>query len=254
MFRPRIIPVLLLKNLGLVKTVQFKNPRYIGDPINAVRLFNDMKVDELMFLDITAHAEGRCILPQFVSDVGDEAKMPFAVGGGISNLNQIEQILKAGAERVIINSAAVEKKGFIKSASDAFGSSTVAISIDVKKKFLGKQQVYIHGGKEATGLNPVAFAKQMQDEGAGELFITSIEKEGMMQGYDFELIKSISEAVTIPVIAHGGAGNYSHFATAIQESYASAVAAGSRFVYHGPRNAVLVNYPNSEELGGIFKS
>jgi imidazole glycerol-phosphate synthase subunit HisF len=238
----------------LVKTVQFKNSRYIGDPINAVRLFNDMKADELIFLDILAHSENRSISLDFIRTVGDEAKMPFAVGGGISSIHQIEQILKSGAERVIINSAAVEKKGFIEQAANAFGSSTIAVSMDVKKKFLGKTQVYIKGGKVATGLDPVSYAKQMESEGAGELFVTSIEKEGMMQGYDFELIKNISSAVSIPVIAHGGAGNYAHFNTAINDCYASAVAAGSRFVYHGPRNAVLINYPNEQELKTIFNS
>ncbi|MEX1189801.1 MAG: AglZ/HisF2 family acetamidino modification protein [Bacteroidia bacterium] len=252
MFRPRIIPVLLLKNLGLVKTIQFKNPRYIGDPINAVKLFNDMKADELVFLDIMAHAEGRPISADFVKAVGDEARMPFAAGGGISTISQIEQILKAGAERVVLNSAAAEKKGFVQEAAKAFGSSTIAVSIDVKKKFLGKQQVYIKGGKLATGLDPVSYAKQMESEGAGELFVTSIEMEGTMQGYDFELIKNISHAVTIPVIANGGAGNFDHFNKAVNECYASAVAAGSRFVYHGPRNAVLINYPNEQEIKSIF--
>ena len=254
MFRPRIIPVLLLKNQGLVKTVQFKNPRSIGDPINAVKLFNDMKADELVFLDILAHAENRCISTEFIKSVGDEAKMPFAAGGGISNLNQIEEILKAGAERVIINSAAATQKGFIEKAANAFGSSTIAVSLDVKKKFLGKIQVFIHGGKTSTGLDPVAYAMQMESEGAGELFVTGIEKEGMMQGYDFELIKNISKAVSIPVIANGGAGNYSDFKKAVDDCFASAVAAGSRFVYHGARNAVLINYPSENELKSIFNS
>ncbi|MEZ5173509.1 MAG: AglZ/HisF2 family acetamidino modification protein [Bacteroidia bacterium] len=252
MFRPRIIPVLLLKNQGLVKTIKFKNPRYIGDPINAVKLFNDMKADELIFLDITAHSENRCISPEFIKMVGDEARMPFAAGGGIKSIGQIEQILKAGAERVVINSAAAELKGFIKNAADCFGSSTIAVAIDVKKKFLGKNQVFIKGAKVATGNDPVAYAKQMESEGAGELFVTGVENEGTMLGYDFELIKNISSAVTIPVIAHGGAGKFEHFRTAVNECHASAVAAGSRFVFHGPRNAVLVNYPSAEELNSIF--
>lgn len=254
MFRPRIIPVLLLKKLGLIKTVQFKNPRYIGDPINAVRLFNDMKADELIFLDILAHAEGRCISSDFIKEVGDEAKMPFAAGGGITTLNQIEEVLKSGAERVVLNTVAAENPSFVGEATRNFGSSTIAVSIDIKKKFLGKQQVYSQGGKSATGRDPVEFAKLMEAEGAGELFITSIEKEGMMQGYDFELIKKMASAVKIPVVAHGGAGNYEHFKKAVQESHASAVAAGSRFVYHGPRNAVLVNYPNPQEIQNIFNA
>lgn len=252
MFRPRIIPVLLLKKLGLVKTVQFKNPRYIGDPINAVRLFNDMKADELIFLDILAHAEGRCISTHFIKEVGDEAKMPFAAGGGITTLNQIEDILKSGAERVVLNTVAAENPSFVGEATRNFGSSTIAVSIDVKKKFLGKQQVYIRGGKNATGYDPVDFAKIIESKGAGELFITSIEKEGLMHGYDYDLIGKIAEAVKIPVVAHGGAGNFDHFRKAVDLSHASAVAAGSRFVYHGPRNAVLVNYPQPQEKSEIF--
>lgn len=254
MFRPRVIPVLLLKNLGLVKSVQFKDYRYIGDPINAVKIFNDLRADELVFLDILASKEKRKILLDFVRNVGDEANMPFAVGGGISTIADIKEIINAGAEKVVINTQAVENPDFIRQAAEEFGSSTVAVSIDVKKKFLGKTQVYTHGGEKATGLDPVVFAQQMEDKGAGELIITSIEKEGKMEGYDLDLIRRVSEAVSIPVIANGGAGNLQHMKDAIRQSHASAVAAGSLFVYHGPRNAVLVNYPTASELQQLFQS
>jgi cyclase len=248
MFIPRVIPVLLLRNQGLVKTVSFDKARYIGDPINAVKLFNDLRADELVFLDILASSENRCIDPKFISLIGDEANMPFAAGGGIRTVYQIENIIKAGAEKVIINTAAHEVDGLVRNAAEHFGSSTIVVSIDVKKKFLGKKQVYTRAGTKATGLDPVTFAQKMEAEGAGELIITSIEHEGKMQGYDIELIKAISSAVSIPVVAHGGAGSLSHFSEAVKNAHASAVAAGSRFVYHGPRNAVLINYPSPEEI------
>jgi len=253
MFRPRVIPVLLLKNLGLVKSVRFKDYRYIGDPVNAVKIFNDLRADELVFLDILASKEKRKIHLDFVRNVGDEANMPFAVGGGISTIADIREIINAGAEKVVINTQAVEHPDFILRASEEFGSSTIVVSIDVRKKFLGKTQVYTFGGEKATGLDPVVFARLMEEKGAGELIITSIEKEGKMEGYDLDLIQRISEAVTIPVIANGGAGKPEHLKEAITTAHASAVAAGSLFVYHGPRNAVLVNYPTPTELHEMFQ-
>ncbi len=251
MFRPRVIPVLLLKGLGLVKSIKFKNYRYIGDPINAVKIFNDLKADELVFLDILASKEKRTISLDFVRKVGDEANMPFAVGGGIKTIQDIKEIINAGAEKVIINTYAVENPDFIKQASGIFGSSTIVVSIDVKKKFLGKKQVYIIGGSKSTGLNPTSFAKLMEEKGAGEIIINSIDKDGLMTGFDLSLIEDVSKAVNIPVVAAGGAGGIKDFKPAIN-AYASAVAAGSMFVYHGPRNAVLINYPNNSELKGLF--
>ncbi len=251
MFRPRVIPVLLLKNKGLVKSKRFSDYNYIGDPINAVKIFNDLKADELIVMDILATKEGRCIDLDFVRQLGDEANMPFAVGGGIQTISQIKAIINAGAEKVIINSFAVREPAFIQKAADEFGSSTIVVAIDVKKRFLGRQQVYSAGGTQASGLDPVSWAKQMEANGAGELMVTSIEHDGMMQGYDLPLIKAISAAVQIPVIASGGAGQLSDF-TAAREAHASALAAGAYFVYHGPRRAVLVNYPTSDELIKLF--
>jgi len=253
MYRPRVIPILLLKGQGLVKSVKFKDYRYIGDPINAVKIFNDLKADELVFLDILASKEKRTISLNFVRNVGDEANMPFAVGGGIRTIQQIKEIINAGAEKVVINTYAVENPEFIKQASDEFGSSTIVISIDVKKKLFGKKQVYTFAGSKSTGLNPIEFVKLMQEKGAGEIIINSIEKDGMMEGYDLDLIKEVSKAVEIPVIAAGGAGQLSDLTKAIKESFASAVAAGSMFVYHGPRRGVLVNYPDNKELIKIFR-
>tara|TARA_B100000315_G_C14506625_1_gene554921 strand:- start:104 stop:865 length:762 start_codon:yes stop_codon:yes gene_type:complete len=252
MFRPRVIPILLLKELGLVKSIQFKDHRYIGDPINAVKIFNDLKADELVFLDILASKEKRTISLDFVRNVGDEANMPFAIGGGIHTIQQIKEIINAGAEKVIINSYAVENPYFIKQASDEYGSSTIVISIDVKKKLFGKKQVYTLGGSKATNLDPVAFVKLMEEKGAGEIIITSIERDGTMSGYDIQLVEEISKAVTIPVVASSGAGTLDDFKKAI-DAYASAVAASSLFVYHGPRRAVLINLPTKSELTTIFQ-
>jgi cyclase len=252
MFRPRVIPVLLLKNLGLVKSLKFKDYNYIGDPINAVKLFNDLRADELVFLDILASKEKRTIQLSFVQKVGDECNMPFSVGGGIKTIADIKQILNAGAEKVIINSFAAENPEFIKHAAMEFGSSTIVVSIDVKKNLFGKENTYILGGSKSTNYNAVDFAKLMEEKGAGELIINSIEKDGTMEGYDLNLVKKVSEAVTIPVIACGGAGTSAHLAEGIKSGYASAVAAGSMFVYHGPRKAVLINYPSKDELQKIF--
>lgn len=253
MYRPRVIPVLLLKNLGLVKSVKFNKHRYIGDPINAVKIFNDKRADELVFLDINASKENRLISLEFVHKVGDEANMPFAVGGGIKSINDIRSILENGAEKVVINTSAFTDPEFIKEAVNAFGSSTIVICLDVKKNFSGKYQlVYKNAQKKVKG-DIVEFAKKMEEYGTGEIIIQSVDRDGTYEGYDIDLIKLISEAVTIPVVALGGASKYDDFTLAVKEGYASAVAAGSLFVYHGPRRAVLISFPNKKEIMEIFK-
>lgn len=248
MFRPRVIPVLLLKNQGLVKTTQFKNHQYIGDPINAVRIFNDLKADELVFLDIDASKEKRSLSIELIKDIGGEANMPFAVGGGIRSIEMIREMIAAGAEKVIINSYAAENPSFIKEAADTFGSSTIVVCIDVKKKLLGSLQTWTHGGTQSTGKSPVEFAKLMQEMGAGEIIVQSIDQDGKMTGYDLKLIRSISEAITIPVVALGGAGNLNDLRLAYKEGLATGLAAGSLFVYHGKMKGVLINYPERHEL------
>jgi cyclase len=248
MFRPRVIPVLLLRNLGLVKSIKFKDYRYIGDPINAVKIFNDLKADELVFLDINASNEKRKISLDFVRKVGDECNMPFSVGGGIRTIEDIREILNSGAEKVVINSAAAENPEFVRIASEEFGSSTIVVCIDVKKKILGNNVVWIYSGSKMTTLDPVTYAKTISEKGAGEIIIQNISSDGMMQGYDINLISEISNSVTIPVIACSGAGNLEDLKSAIVKGNASAAAAGSFFVYFGPRRAVLINYPSQDEL------
>lgn len=248
MYRPRVIPTLLLKGDGLVKSVKFKDYNYIGDPINAVKIFNDLRVDELVFLDIEATKEGRCISVDFVKDVGDEANMPFAVGGGIKTLEQIQQLISAGAEKVIITTEATQNPDFIAKAAETFGSSTIVVGIDVKKKWLGGQKVWSHAGTKAGNYTPIEFAQLMEQKGAGEIVIQSIERDGTMSGYDIDLIRSISEAVTIPIIALGGAGKFQDLEEAYQKGYANGLACGSLFVYQGTKKGVLINYPEKGEL------
>ena len=248
MFRPRIIPVLLLKNLALVKSIQFKNHKYIGDPINAVRIFNDLKADELVFLDIEASKDNRLISLDFVKNVGEEANMPFAVGGGIKTIDDIKSVIGAGAEKAVINTHAAQNPDFIREASETFGSSTVVVCIDVKKKLFKGERTWILSGGKSTNYTPVEFAQLMEKNGAGEIIIQSIEKDGMMDGYDIELIKSISTAVSIPVVALGGAGKKEDLIDAYRNGYANGLAAGSLFVYQGTKRGVMINYPDKNEL------
>lgn len=248
MFRPRIIPVLLLKNLALFKSVQFKKHKYIGDPINAVKIFNDLKADELVFLDIEASKNNTLISLDFVKDVGEEASMPFAVGGGIKSLKDIKAIINAGAEKVVICTQAAQNPDFIKEASEVFGSSTIVVCIDVKKKMFGGMRTCVLSGSKTTSFSPVEFAQLMEEKGAGELIIQSIERDGMMEGYNIDLIKSISTSVSLPVVALGGAGKKEDLVEAYQKGYANGLAAGSLFVYQSKNRGVLINYPEKNEL------
>jgi cyclase len=251
MFRPRVMPCLLLKGKGLVKTIKFKDPTYLGDPINAVRIFNEKESDELIFLDITASLEKRSVYLDVVRQIGDECFMPFAVGGGIRSIQTIRDILSAGAEKVVINSYAAENPVFIQEAASIFGNQSIVISIDVKRKIFGTYEVYTYSASKSTKLEPVEFSKLMEDMGAGEIVINSINQDGTRDGFDLDLIRAVSSAVSIPVIACGGAGNLDHIIEAINNG-AAAVAAGSLFVFHGRRRAVLINYPTKEELKTLF--
>lgn len=248
MFRPRVIPVLLLKKEFLVKSIEFKKHKYIGDPINAVKIFNDLKADELVFLDIDATKENRLISLDFVKDVGEEANMPFCVGGGIKSISDIKKIINAGAEKVIIGSAAYLDKNFITEAANTFGSSTITVCIDVKKNFWGKEKAWVTNGTKVIDQDVIEFAKEMENAGAGEIIIQSIVKDGKMKGYDIDLVKKISENVTIPVVALGGAGKLADLEEAYHKGYANGLAAGSFFVYHDENRGVLINYPNKADL------
>lgn len=247
MFRPRIIPVLLLQDNGLVKTTRFGHPKYIGDPINAVRIFNDLAADELVVLDIHATRENRTISTDFVKSVGEEANMPFAAGGGIRSIAQIRAILAAGAEKVVLGAYAAENPSFVREASMHFGSSTIVVCIDVKNTLTSGARVCTTSGKSLTPHDPIEFAKLVEERGAGEVIVQSIDRDGTRNGYDIDLIRRLSISVSIPVIALGGAGTRDHLREAYVHGNASAVAAGTMFVLHGPKRGVLISYPNKWE-------
>ena len=248
MIKPRVIPALLLKGQGLVKTVKFKEPKYLGDPINIVRIFNDKEVDELVLLDITATPEKRG--PQFdlLKNIAGEAFIPLAYGGGIRSMNDVRKLLSIGIEKLIMNTSAVETPLLVREVADHAGSQAAVVSMDVKKGLLGKYEVLTHCGQKKTGLDPVNHAVEMERMGVGEILINSIDRDGTMQGYDVELVRKVADAVSVPVVACGGAGNLSHVSEVIKQGHASAAAAGSIFVFQGPLRGVLISYPTPKEL------
>jgi cyclase len=248
MLNIRVIPCLLWKGDGLVKTVKFKNPVYVGDAINAIRIFNEKEVDELIILDIDASKKKGTPDIAFIKRIASECFMPLCYGGGIQNLKHIKEVVAAGVEKVSMNTIAVEDPTFIKQASRAFGSSTIVVCIDYKRNLFGKPFVTFTAGQNKSKYNPVDFACLMEEMGAGEIVLNSIEKDGTMSGYDLEILSAVTEKVTLPVIALGGAGKIDHFEDAITHSNVSAVAAGSLFVFQGIHKAVLINYPSQKNL------
>ena len=248
MKRIRVIPVLLIKDEGLVKSVQFKNHKYVGDPINAVKIFNDKEVDELAILDISASARGNGPDIKRIAEIASEAFMPVSYGGGITTLDQVKQVLTNGIEKVVLNKSASEKPELITQISNAFGAQSVVVSIDVKKNLWGKHKVFTDNGTKNTGLDPVEFARQCEQRGAGEILLNSIERDGTYKGYDLQLLQTVSAAVNIPIVACGGAGSLEDFRAAVNEGKASAVSAGSMFVFQRPHNAVLISYPTQKQL------
>lgn len=247
MRRIRVIPALLLHKGGMVKSVKFKDYKYIGDPINAVKIFNDKEVDEIAVIDIDASKESRAPNIKALAEIASEAFMPMAYGGGISSIDEIKEILYNGIEKVIINKTALYNPDLITAAAKLFGSQSIVVSIDVKTSLFKGHRVFGENGKKNTGLDPRIFAKRMQDAGAGEILLNSIDNDGSFKGYDTNLIKMVSDVIDIPVIAMGGASSVDDFKKAVN-SGASAVAAGSMFVFQGPHKAVLINYPSQNEL------
>lgn len=247
MLTRRLIPCLLLQNEGLVKTVKFKQARYVGDPVNAVRIFNELEVDELLFLDIAATVDSRDPSEALVREISSECFMPLAYGGGIRDVGTVERLLRAGAEKVVIGTCAVHEPDVVREAARAFGSQSIVVSIDVRQTLLGQYRVHVRSGRENTGLDPLEHARMMEQCGAGELMINSIDRDGTMKGYDLALVTRLSQSVAVPVIASGGAGSLQDFADAFRAG-ASAAAAGSFFVFHGARRAVLINYPSRKDI------
>jgi cyclase len=251
--RPRAIPVLLLRgDLLLYKTVKFKEPRYVGDPRIAVKIFNDKGADEIVLLDIEATPKRRQPNFALIEEIAGEAFMPMAYGGGIRDQEAVRTILSLGVEKVIINTHAVENPDFITEAAAVNGAQSIVVSIDAKKTLFGGWRVFTRGGREKTKFDPVALAKRAVEAGAGEILINSIDRDGTFAGYDVQLVRSVADGVDVPVIACGGAGSLEDLARAVNEGHASAVAAGSFFVFQRPHRAVLITLPDDRALYRAF--
>lgn len=251
MYHNRLIPCLLLDNGRLVKTVQFRKPVYVGDPINAVKIFNDKEVDELVFLDINATRAHRRPDFAYLKKIAEQCFMPLCYGGGITSLADIGMLFRIGFEKVSINAAALEHPELIGEAAKVYGSQSIVGAMDVGKNLFGKAVVKALNGTRGTKYSPKEYAKRLEDAGAGEIFLNSVTQDGVMAGYDWELIREVADCVQVPVIACGGAGNLQDCRRAI-DSGASAAAAGSIFVFWGVNKAVLINYPDSEETAKLF--
>lgn len=245
--RPRIIPVLLVDDRDLVKTVNFKNPTYLGDPVNAVKIFNRKGIDELAVLDIGATKKEAEPDFELLEDIAGQAFMPLSYGGGIKSIKQIRKLLAIGYEKVVINTELVKNPGLVKEAVALAGSQSVVASIDVKL-VNGIYKCVIRDGSELTEMTPVELAKNAEQMGAGEIFLNSVDRDGMMKGYDIKLVKMVVDAVSIPVTACGGAGGLKDLKQVIHEGHAHAAAGGSMFVYYGRLKAVLITAPDEEEL------
>lgn len=253
MKRIRTIPVLLLANGGLVKTKAFSRAVYLGDPINAVKIFNEKMCDELILLDISAISRG-VVDTAGIEDIVSEAFMPIAYGGGLRTIEQCAELFRRGVEKVVLNTAAVEQPTLISEIAGRFGSQSVVVSIDVRRNLWRKSKAWTRNAKRQSAYSPVELAQAAERLGAGEVFLTSVEREGSFAGYDLEMLKSVTRAVGIPVIAHGGAGAVADFAPAVLEGGASAAAAGSLFVFAAKGEGMLISYPSPSELASDFWS
>jgi cyclase len=252
MLIPRIIPCLLIENGAMVKTRRFGKRTYLGDPVNVINLFNRFEVDEIVLLDIGATAASRPPGIGLLRELAEECWVPFAYGGGITDLKQIEAIIFAGVEKVVIGAAAAKRMDLVADAARQFGSQAVVGSIDAKKRLWGGYDVRAANGKLSVGNDPAARARVFQDAGAGEILLQSIDRDGEMSGYDLDLIRRVTEAVDIPVVACGGASSRSDLIRPIQAGGASAAAAGSLFVFSGPERGVLINFPERHELESLL--
>jgi cyclase len=247
MLRPRVIPCLLVHDKGLVKTVQFKDPKYVGDPINAVRIFNEKETDELMVLDIDATRDNKEPDYKMIENLAAECRMPLCYGGGVKTVEQAHRIFSLGVEKIAISASAIQTPELVTAMAERVGSQSVVVVLDVKKKLLGGYELYTHNAKKSTGKNPVEFAIKMQELGAGEIVINSIDQDGMMKGYDLNIIDKIRNSISLPMSVLGGAGSLQDIGKLIKQYGIIGAAAGSLFVFKGIYKAVLINYPNWEE-------
>jgi imidazole glycerol-phosphate synthase subunit HisF len=252
MLRPRIIPCLLVKDNGLVKTVGFGKPKYVGDPLNAVRIFNEKEVDELMIVDIDATVQGREPNYELIANLAAECRMPLCYGGGVKTPEQIQRIISLGVEKVALSSAAINNPGLISKAAQWVGAQSIVVVMDVKKVGLMRRyEVFSHNGSKATGIDPVAWAKQLQELGAGEVVVNSIDHDGEMKGYDLNLVERVRLATTLPMTVLGGAGSLNDLDSLVRRFGTIGAAAGSLFVFKGKYKAVLINYPSRVEKDAL---
>lgn len=252
MLRPRIIPSLLLHDNGLVKTVNFKNGKYVGDPINAVKIFNEKEVDELAVFDIDATVLNKEPDYVLIEKLASQSRMPLCYGGGVKTVEQAQRIFGLGIEKIALSSAIVQRPELITEIADRVGSQSVIVVLDVKKKLLGGYEVYTHNGKKSTGLNPFKFVEEAERLGAGEIIINSIDHDGVMKGYDMNLIDKVREKISLPMTVLGGAGSLDDIGKVINKHGVIGVAAGSLFVFKGIYKAVLINYPKRSEKDDLI--
>jgi len=247
MLRPRIIPSLLIHDNGLVKTVNFKNAKYVGDPINAVKIFNEKEVDELAVFDIDATVLNKEPDYVLIEKLATQSRMPLCYGGGVNTVEQAQRIFGLGIEKIALSSAVIQKPDLIGEIASRVGNQSVIVVLDVKKKLLGGYEVYTHNGKKSTGINPFKFVEEAERLGAGEIIINSIDQDGVMKGYDMNLIDKIREKISLPMTVLGGAGSLDDIGKVINKHGVIGVAAGSLFVFKGIYKAVLINYPKRSE-------
>ncbi|WP_219968493.1 AglZ/HisF2 family acetamidino modification protein [Methanospirillum stamsii] len=247
------MPCLLLKNQRLVKTVKFKNPQYIGDPVNAIKIYNEKEVDELIILDISASVNQQPPDYEIIENISNECFMPVTYGGGITNTTQMQKIFNLGIEKIAINHKGLQNISFFTEASKEFGCQSVVASIDVKKTLLGRYLVTSLSGNYSSSYTPGEYAKQVESAGAGEILLYSIERDGTWSGFDYNLIQAVSGSISIPLIACGGAGKITDFAEAVKHG-ASAVAIGSMAVYQGKDKGVLIKFPSKDEINSVLLS
>lgn len=248
----RIIPVLLVQNQGLYKTMEFKKPKYVGDPINTIKIFNDKEVDELILLDIGASKSKKAPDFQLIEDVASECFMPLSYGGGITNMEQVKRVFGLGIEKISLNKCCLNDLSLVEEASKYFGSQSIVVSVDVKKSLFGRYMIYDHVSKKTLKLDLNSHIQAIQEAGAGELLVTSVDQEGKMLGYDIDLYQKLKDLIKVPLIANGGAGSVDDFVEINKQTQISGMAAGSMFVFKGKHRAVLINYPKHESLRLAF--
>ena len=242
MLKKRVIPILQLNDDELVKSIKYKNHKYVGDPINAVRIFNEIQVDEIILLDVFRSKKSLELNYEIIKDIADECRMPFTYGGGIKNLDQVEKLFSLGVEKISINTSALENYEFIKTLSKVYGSQSVVVSIDIKKDFFGKRKLYNWKKSKMLSKDIIDQIKKYIEYGAGEILINDVSNEGSLSGFDFSMLEIIEKKINVPIIVNGGINSYEQINQILQNENIDAVGVGAFFIYYGPHRAVLISY------------